>query len=47
MQRALSAQGQERSLSDFAIFDATIPSEQTIIGRVIEGERDVRYVGRP
>jgi type IV secretory pathway VirD2 relaxase len=41
MQRALSAQGQERSLSDFAIFDATIPSEQTIIGRVIEkGLRD-------
>jgi len=36
MQRALSAQGQERSLSDFAIFDATIPSEQTIIGRVVE-----------
>src|SRR5260370_5835273 len=41
MQRALSARGQERSLSDFAIFDATIASEQTIIGRVIEkGLRD-------
>jgi type IV secretory pathway VirD2 relaxase len=36
MQRALSAQGQERSPSDFAIFDITIASEQTIIGRVIE-----------
>src|SRR5260370_16619335 len=36
MQRALSAQGQERSPSDFTIFDATIASEQTIIGRVIE-----------
>ncbi len=36
MQRALSAQGQERSPSDFAIFDATMASEQTIIGRVIE-----------
>ena len=36
MQRALSAQGQDRSPSDFAIFDATIASEQTIIGRVIE-----------
>jgi type IV secretory pathway VirD2 relaxase len=36
MQRALSAQGQDRSPSDFAIFDAPIASEQTIIGRVIE-----------
>ena len=36
MQRALSAQGQDRSPSDLAIFDATIASEQTIIGRVIE-----------
>jgi len=36
MQRALSAQGQERSPSDFAIFDATMASEQTIIGRVIK-----------
>ena len=36
MQRALSAQGQERSPGDFAIFDATMASEQTIIGRVIE-----------
>jgi hypothetical protein len=36
MQRALSAQGQERSPSDFVIFDAPIASEQTIIGRVIE-----------
>src|SRR5712671_3011524 len=36
MQHALSAQGQDRSPSDFAIFDATIASEQTIIGRVIE-----------
>src|SRR5260370_36328270 len=36
MQRALSAQGQDHSPGDFAIFDATIASEQTIIGRVIE-----------
>jgi hypothetical protein len=36
MQRALSAQAQERSPSNFAIFDATIASEQAIIGRVIE-----------
>jgi hypothetical protein len=36
MQRAFSAQGPERSPSDFAIFDATIASEQTIIGCVIE-----------
>jgi type IV secretory pathway VirD2 relaxase len=36
MQRALSAQGQDRSPNDFAIIDATIASEQTIIGRVIE-----------
>jgi type IV secretory pathway VirD2 relaxase len=36
MQRALSAQAQNRSPSDFAIIDATIASEQTIIGRVIE-----------
>jgi type IV secretory pathway VirD2 relaxase len=36
MQRAFSAQGQERSPSDFAIFDAPLASEQTIIGRVIE-----------
>ena len=36
MQRALSAQGQDRSPGDFAIIDATIASEQTIIGRVIE-----------
>jgi hypothetical protein len=36
MQRALSAQGQEPSPSDFAIFDAPLASEQTIIGRVIE-----------
>src|SRR5216684_2369200 len=36
MQRALSAQGHERSPSDFAIFDAAIAPEQTIIGRVIE-----------
>jgi type IV secretory pathway VirD2 relaxase len=36
MQRALSTQGQERSPGDFAIFDAAIASEQTIIGRVIE-----------
>jgi Protein of unknown function (DUF3363) len=36
MQRALSAKGQDRSPSDFAIFDATMASEQTIIGRVIE-----------
>jgi type IV secretory pathway VirD2 relaxase len=36
MQRALAAQGQDRSPSDLAIFDATLASEQTIIGRVIE-----------
>jgi hypothetical protein len=36
MQRALSAQGQERSPNDFAIFDTTIASEQTITGRVVE-----------
>jgi hypothetical protein len=36
MQRALSARGQERSPNDFAIFDATAASEQTIIGRVIQ-----------
>jgi type IV secretory pathway VirD2 relaxase len=36
MQRALSARGQDRSPNDFAIIDATIASEQTIIGRVIE-----------
>src|SRR6266481_953937 len=41
MQRALSAQGQERPPRNFAIFDATIASEQTIIGRVTEkGLRD-------
>ena len=36
MQRALSAQGQDRSPNDLAIIDVTIASEQTIIGRVIE-----------
>jgi Protein of unknown function (DUF3363) len=36
MQRALSAQGRDRSPSEFAIIDAPIGSEQTIIGRVIE-----------
>jgi type IV secretory pathway VirD2 relaxase len=36
MQRALSAHGQERSPSDFATFDTTMASEQTLIGRVIE-----------
>src|SRR5229473_4268477 len=36
MQRALSAQGQERSPTDFSISDASIGSEQTIIGRVVE-----------
>lgn len=36
MQRALSAQGQERSETDFAISETPIAPEQTVIGRVIE-----------
>jgi hypothetical protein len=36
MQRALSAPGQERSPTEFAISDAPITSERTVIGRVVE-----------
>src|SRR6266851_2230024 len=45
MQRALSAQGQERSPTDFAISDAPIPSEQTVIGRVVEKGLDDELKG--
>ena len=45
MQRALSAQGQERSPTDFAISDAPITSEQTVIGRVVEKGLDDELKG--
>src|SRR5258708_223617 len=45
MQRALSAQGQERSPTDFAISDAPIMSEQTVIGRVVEKGLDDELKG--
>jgi type IV secretory pathway VirD2 relaxase len=45
MQRAFSAQGQERSPTDFAISDAPIGSERTIIGRVIEKGLDDELKG--
>jgi hypothetical protein len=45
MQRALSAQGQERSPTDFAISDAPITSEQTVIGRAVEKGLDDELKG--
>jgi type IV secretory pathway VirD2 relaxase len=45
MQHALSAQGRERSPTDFAISDGPIASEQTIIGRVIEKGLDDELKG--
>jgi type IV secretory pathway VirD2 relaxase len=45
MQRALSAQGQERSETDFAISETPIAPEQTVIGRVIEKGLDDELKG--
>src|SRR5216684_1855719 len=45
MQRAFSAQGQARSPTDFAISDAPIMSEQTVIGRVVEKGLDDELKG--
>jgi hypothetical protein len=45
MQRAFSAQGRERPQTDFAISDAPIAPEQTIIGRVIEKGLDDELKG--
>ena len=45
MQRAFSVRGQERSPTDFAISDAPIASERTIIGRIIEKGLDDELKG--
>jgi type IV secretory pathway VirD2 relaxase len=45
MQRAFSVRGQERSPTDFAISDAPIASEQTVIGRIIEKGLDDELKG--
>src|SRR3984893_754384 len=45
MQRAFSVRGQERSPTDFAISDAPIALEQTVIGRVIEKGLDDELKG--
>jgi len=45
MQRALSAQGQERTPTDLSISDAPITSEQTVIGRIVEKGLDDELKG--
>jgi type IV secretory pathway VirD2 relaxase len=45
MQRALSAQGQERSPAEFSVSDTPIKSEQTIIGRLVEKGLDDELKG--